>query len=58
LKLFTGTAKVLLFLFLQRNTQRKYLQDRNRTRRRCKSDGSSDLISDLLIAALFNGGSQ
>lgn len=58
LKLFTGAFKVLLFMFLQRDTRRKNTRDRVNHQRRQQRGESSNLAADLLIAALLNGGSQ
>jgi hypothetical protein len=58
LKLLTGTLKVLLFMFLQRNTQRRNHQDRQNYRRRHQRSESSSLASEILVAAILNGGSQ
>jgi len=58
LKLCTGSLKVLLFMFLQRNTQRKNSRERANYQRRHQRGESSSLAADLLIAALLNGGSQ
>ncbi len=58
LKLFTGSFKVLLFMFLQRDTQMKNTRDRVHHQRRQEKGESSNLAADLLIAALLNGGSQ
>ena len=58
LKLLAGALKVLLFMFLQRNTQRKNSRERANYQRRHQSGESSSLAADLLIAALLNGGSQ
>ena len=58
LKLLAGAFKVLLFMFLQRNTQRKNSQARANYQRRHQRGESSSLAADLLIAALLNGGSQ
>lgn len=57
-KLMVGTFKVLLFIFLQRDTQRRNSRERSRYRRRRQKDESSTLAADLFIAALLNGGSQ
>jgi hypothetical protein len=58
LKLITGSIKVLLFMFLQRDTRRKNTRDRVNHQRRHQRGESSNLATDLLIAALLNGGSQ
>ena len=58
LKLLTGTLKVLLFMFLQRNTQRHKEKDRQSYRRRHQRSESSSLASEILVAAILNGGSQ
>ena len=58
LKLLTGTLKVLLFMFLQRNTQRRNEQDRQRYRSLHQRSESSSLASEVLVAAILNGGSQ
>jgi hypothetical protein len=58
LKLLTGTLKVLLFMFLQRNTQRRNHQNRQNYRRRYQRSESSSLSSEILVAAILNGGSQ
>ena len=58
LKLFTGAFKVLLFMFLQRDTRKKNTRDRVHHQRRHQRGESSSLAADLLIAALLNGGSQ
>jgi hypothetical protein len=58
LKLLTGTLKVLLFMFLQRNTQRRNYQDRQNYRRRHQRSESSSLTSEILMSVLLNGGSQ
>ncbi len=58
LKLLTGTLKVLLFMFLQKNTQRRNHQDCQNYSRRHRSSESSSLASEILVAALLNGGSQ
>ncbi len=58
LKLLTGTLKVLLFLFLQRNTQRRNHQDRQIYRRGHQRSESSSLASEILMSVLLNGGSQ
>lgn len=58
LKLLTGTLKVLLFMFLQRNTQRRNHQDRQNYRMRHQRSESSSLASEILVAAILNGGSQ
>ena len=58
LKLLTGTLKVLLLMFLQRNTQRRNEQDRPMNRRRHQRPESSSLASEILMSVLLNGGSQ
>ena len=58
LKLFTGSLKVLLFMFLQRDTRKKNTRDRVNHQRRHQRGESSNLAAELLIAALLNGGSQ
>jgi hypothetical protein len=58
LKLFTGSLKVLLFMFLQKDTRKKNTRDRAHHQRRQEKGESSNLATDLLIAALLNGGSQ
>ena len=58
LKLLTGTLKAILFMFLQRNTQRHKEQDRKRYRGRHQRSESSSLASEVLVAAILNGGSQ
>jgi hypothetical protein len=52
MKLLAGAFKVLLFMFLQRNTQRS-----NYHRRQYRSENSS-FATELLVAMLLNGGSQ
>lgn len=54
LKLLTGTLKVMLFMFLHRRTHQERYRPREKQQR---SEGSS-FVTDLLIAALLNGGSQ
>jgi hypothetical protein len=58
LKLLAGALKVLLFMFLQRNTERKNSREQANYQRRHQRGESSSLAADLLIAALLNGGSQ
>jgi hypothetical protein len=58
LKLLAGAFKVLLFMFLQRDTRRKNTRDRVNPQMRHQIGESSNLATDLLIAALLNGGSQ
>ena len=58
LKLLIGTLKVLLFMFLQRDTERKSYRARKSFRRTRERSESSSLASELLIQALFNGGHQ
>jgi hypothetical protein len=58
LKLLTGTLKVLLFMFLQRDTQRHKEKDRQRYRGRHQRSESSSLVSEILVATILNGGSQ
>jgi hypothetical protein len=58
LKLLIGTLKVLLFMFLQRETERNNHQARKSYRRRGQRSESSTLSSELLIQALFSGGQQ
>jgi hypothetical protein len=58
LKLIAGTFKVLLFIFLQRGTQRRNSRERSSYRRRHQRGESSSLAADFLIAALLDGGSQ
>ncbi len=58
LKLFTGSLKVLLFMFLQRDTRKKNTRDRVHHQRRQQRGESSNLAAELLIAAILNGGSQ
>ena len=58
LKLLIGTLKVLLFMFLQRDTERKSYRPRKSFRRRGQRSESSTLSSELLIQALFGGGQQ
>ncbi|PUE17578.1 hypothetical protein B9Z32_08925 [Limnohabitans sp. MMS-10A-178] len=57
-KLMVGTFKVLLFIFLQLDTQRRNSRERSSFKRRHQKGESSSLAADLLIAALLNGGSQ
>ena len=58
LKLLIGTLKVLLFMFLQRDTERKNHRPRKSFRRGRQRTESSTLSSELLIQAHFNGGHQ
>jgi len=57
-KLIAETFKVLIFIFLQLDTQRRNSRERSSYRRRHQKGESSSLAADLLIAALLNGGSQ
>ena len=56
LKLLIGTLKVLVFMFLQRDTERNKHQARKSFKRRGQRSESSTLSSELLIQALFGGG--
>ena len=58
LKILIGTLKVLLFMFLQSNTERKNHRARKGFSRNCERSESSSLVSELLIQALFNGRHQ
>ncbi len=58
MKLLAGAFKVLLFMFLQRDTRKKNTRDRIHHQRRQGNGESSNLAAELLIAALLNGGSQ
>ena len=56
MKLLIGTLKVLLFMFLQRNTEIQNHKARKSFRRSRQRSESSTLSSELLIQALFGGG--
>ncbi len=58
LKLLIGTLKLLLFMFLQRNTEKKNHRARKNLRRNRERSESARLVSELLTQALFNGGYQ
>ncbi len=58
LKILIGTLKVLLFMFLQRNTERKNHRASKGFRRNRERSESASLVFELLIQALFNGGYQ
>ena len=58
LKILIGTLKVLLFMFLHRDTERKNHRARKGFRRNLERSEGASLASELLIHALFNGGHQ
>ena len=56
LKLLIGILKMLVIMFLQRDTERKNHRPRKSFRRTRERSESSTLSSELLIQALFGGG--